>query len=222
MTVELPCPLCGSIENVAFFHDARRSYRRCQRCQLVFVPPAFFLTRAQERAEYELHQNDLGDAGYRAFLSRLADPMLARLAPGARGLDFGCGPGPALAAMFREAGLHITLYDSFFYPDEKALAGSYDFITASEVVEHLHRPGAELSRLWSLLRPGGTLGVMTKRVIDADAFSRWHYKNDPTHVCFFSDSTWRWWAQAHQAELELIADDVCLLRRSGHAASVQH
>ena len=75
------------------------------------------------------------------------------------------------------------------------------------------RPGEELARLWSLLRPGGWLGVMTKLVRDRDAFARWHYKNDPTHIVFFSITTWRWWAVQAGAALTFIGDDVMLLQK---------
>ena len=90
---------------------------------------------------------------------------------------------------------------------------SYDFICATEVVEHLHHPGAELAHLWSLLRPGGWLGIMTKLVRDRSAFKQWHYKNDPTHVCFFSEETRRWWARQHHASIEFVGADVILLQR---------
>jgi 2-polyprenyl-3-methyl-5-hydroxy-6-metoxy-1,4-benzoquinol methylase len=140
---------------------------------------------------------------------------MERVAPGARGLDFGCGPGPALAAILREAGFDMVLYDSFFAPDVTAFAKPCDFICATEVVEHLHHPGRELERLWALLKPGGWLGIMTKLVRNQQAFGAWHYKNDPTHVSFFSEATWRWWAQGHGAALEIIGADVILLQREG-------
>jgi 2-polyprenyl-3-methyl-5-hydroxy-6-metoxy-1,4-benzoquinol methylase len=178
----------------------------------VFVPSTYYLDRAAERAEYDLHRNTVDDPGYRAFLSRLALPLIACLAPGSSGLDFGCGPGPALAAMLREAGHRVSLYDSFYQPERSVLDLRYDFICATEVVEHLHQPGAELSRLWSLLKPGGVLGIMTKLVRGREAFAGWHYKNDPTHVCFFSEQTWHWWAREHGARLEIIGADVILLQ----------
>jgi hypothetical protein len=179
---------------------------------LVFVPPAYYLDRAAERAEYDLHCNALDDPGYRAFLSRLALPLVARLAPGSCGLDFGCGAGPALAAMLREAGHEVSLYDTFYQPERSVLNRRYDFICATEVVEHLHQPGVELARLWSLLHSGGVLGIMTKLVLGSEAFAGWHYKNDPTHVCFFSEQTWHWWAREHGAGLEFIGADVMLLQ----------
>ncbi|NND68843.1 MAG: class I SAM-dependent methyltransferase [Halioglobus sp.] len=213
MLKETHCPLCKTADATLYFEDARRPYYLCGCCALVFVPPRCFLHREAERAEYLKHENDEHDAGYRQFLARLADPLTARLRPGALGLDFGCGPGPALALMLREQGYNVTLYDSFFAPDAAALNAEYDFIAATEVVEHLHRPAAELERLWQLLRPGGYMGLMTKLVIDRDAFARWHYKNDPTHVVFFSRETFEWWGAARGVRPEFIGADVILLRK---------
>lgn len=207
------CPLCHA-PGQDFHRDRRRPYLRCGRCLLVWVPPAFLLSPGQEKAEYDLHRNSPEDPAYRGFLGRLARPLLQRLPATASGLEFGCGPGPALATMLREAGHRVRLYDPFYFPDPGALEGCYDFITATEVVEHLHRPGAELERLWALLRPGGTLGVMTKLVRDREAFSTWHYKNDPTHVCFFCRDTWSWWAECHGATVVFPEADVILLAKS--------
>ncbi len=205
------CPLCAGGALAPFHRDWRRPYLCCDDCALVFVPPTHYLDPQAERAEYDLHRNRVDDPAYRAFLSRLALPLAARLAPGARGLDFGCGPAPALASMLREAGHEVSLYDIFYQPDPAVLRGQYDFICATEVVEHLHHPGQELARLWALLGPGGWLGVMTKLVRDHAAFASWHYKNDPTHVCFFSAMTWQWWARERGASLELLGADVILV-----------
>ena len=209
----LYCPLCNATDATAFHHDRRREYWQCRNCALVFVPPHDHLSAGEEKAEYDLHRNAIDDPGYRRFLSRVADPLLSKLAPGALGLDFGCGPGPALACMLEEAGCAMRLYDVFYFPDASVLEREYDFITATEVVEHLHQPGEELTRLWGMIVPGGYLGLMTKLVIDAPAFSRWHYKDDPTHVCFFSEATLAWWARQAGADLERIGADVAILRK---------
>ncbi|QFU77941.1 class I SAM-dependent methyltransferase [Halioglobus maricola] len=209
------CPLCASDENSDYHRDDRRPYRQCGTCDLVFVPPTFHLDAAREKAEYDLHENNVDDPGYRRFLSRLATPMLQHLTPGSSGLDFGCGPGPALAAMLGEAGHCVTLYDIYYHPETAPLGDTYDFVCATEVVEHLAQPGMELSRLWHCLRPGGVLGVMTKLVRNPVAFATWHYKSDPTHICFFSRATWRWWAERHGGELEILGSDVILLHKPG-------
>ena len=53
---------------------------------------------------------------------------------------------------------------------------------------------------------------MTKLVIDAEAFSRWHYKNDQTHISFFSRETLQWLATHYQAELNFFANDVAIFK----------
>jgi hypothetical protein len=54
---------------------------------------------------------------------------------------------------------------------------------------------------------------MTKRAVDRDAFARWHYKQDPTHVCFWSCASLQWLANHWNARLELIEPDVALLQK---------
>lgn len=107
----------------------------------------------------------------------------------------------------------MRLYDSHYAADKFALCGSYDFITATEVVEHLAAPGAELQRLWDLLVPGGWLAVMTKLVIDRARFSHWHYRRDPTHISFFCRYTWDYMARQWSTTATYIGSDVILLQK---------
>ena len=208
------CPLCRTHESGLFHEDKRRLYFRCQVCSLIWVPSRQFLSPRQEKAEYDLHQNHPGDMGYRRFLGRLFDPMVNELPAASRGLDFGSGPGPTLSVMFEEAGHSMALYDPFYAPDRRVLDATYDFVTATEVVEHLHRPMDELDRLWRCVRPGGLLGLMTKLALGREAFARWHYKNDLTHVCFFSHDTFRWLGDRFGSAPRFIGQDVILFRKS--------
>jgi hypothetical protein len=205
--------LCRASEGNPFYRDSRE-YFRCPVCALVFVLPYQFLSPEEEKSVYALHENSDDDPGYRRFLSRLFDPVFQLLAPNSYGLDFGSGPGPTLSVMFQEAGHSMEIYDPFFAPEIKLLEQQYDFIVASEVVEHLHYPREELDRLWSCLKPNGLLGIMTKRVIDQDAFSQWHYKNDPTHVCFFSTETFRWLSDHWCSILTFPKKDVVLFTKN--------
>ncbi|MCE8011765.1 class I SAM-dependent methyltransferase [Billgrantia desiderata] len=207
------CPLCACPHSRHFHRDARRDYYRCDNCRLVFVPPEQRLSPEQERAVYDQHQNRPDDPGYRRFLSRLFEPLQHRLAPGASGLDFGAGPGPTLSLMFEEAGHPMAIYDPFYAPDASVLERRYDFITATEVVEHLFAPGRELARLAALLPSGGWLGLMTKRVTGEEAFARWHYILDPTHVCFFSEASFEWLAAHLGMSVEFPGADVALLQK---------
>ena len=134
------CPVCLGASVRPFLHVGGRDYLRCEACEATFLHPAQRPAADVECAEYRLHRNDPGDPGYRRFLARLVDPLRARLAPAAQGLDYGCGPGPALAAMLREAGHPMRVWDPFFAPDPDALTRRYDFVTCTEVVEHFHAP----------------------------------------------------------------------------------
>jgi 2-polyprenyl-3-methyl-5-hydroxy-6-metoxy-1,4-benzoquinol methylase len=82
------------------------------------------------------------------------------------------------------------------------------------VIEHFRQPNQELHKLFALLKPKGILGIMTKLVIDADAFSRWHYKNDLTHVSFFSRDTLQWLAIKYQCRLDILGNDVIIFTRN--------
>lgn len=162
-----------------------------------------------------MHENNPADPAYRQFLSRLLDPMLMRLPAGASGLDFGSGPGPTLSVMLEELGYRTRIYDPFYAPDDAVFDLQYDFITATEVAEHLYQPGNVLNRLWSLLRPGGLLGIMTSRVDDVQDFAGWHYKNDPTHVVFFSKRSFEWLADRWKTQPEFPRDNVVILQKPG-------
>jgi len=105
------------------------------------------------------------------------------------------------------------VYDPFYAPDETVWLRQYDFVTASEVLEHLHRPAAELDRLFGVLKPGGWLGVMTQPWREPDALPTWSYLRDPTHVCFYSRPVFEYIAARWRAEPAYVGDDVVLLRR---------
>ena len=214
------CPLCTGTTGDVYHKDNARIYVRCGVCNLVFVPPAYWLTLEAEKAVYDLHINDPEDTGYQRFLSRLSVPLLERLAEhgkGRQGLDFGCGPGPALAAMMASAGHRMTLFDPFYHHTPSVLEKTYDFICATEVVEHLRDPGREFKVLFGMLAPGGWLGIMTKQVIDRAAFSRWHYIRDLTHICFYSRPTFAYLARRFNAALHFSGDDVILLQKQEQA-----
>lgn len=209
------CPLCGHAGAAHFHRDTRRDYWQCPVCQLVFVDDAQLLSPEAEKQQYDLHRNAIDDPAYRQFLARVAIPLADRVPPPARGLDFGCGPGPALAALLQEQGYRMTVYDPFYFPQREAWQSCFDLVTCTEVIEHVYDAAATWRQLFAALLPGGWLGLMTKRLRDRAAFCQWHYKNDPTHVRFYSDATLGWVAQQFGAQLELLAPDVALFRKPG-------
>jgi hypothetical protein len=196
-----PCPLCGGADRAPLV-SGRRRFFDCAACGLVAADRASLPSRALEREQYALHENDPADPRYRRFLSQLTAPLVRKLAPGAEGLDFGCGPGPAIRPILAEAGFRVSDYDPCFAPEDGALARRYDFITATEVVEHFHEPLRSFAQLDALLRPGGWLGVMTLLLRHDIDFASWVYVRDPTHVAFYRPSTLCWIARRFGWTLE--------------------
>ena len=54
---------------------------------------------------------------------------------------------------------------------------------------------------------------MTARVDEVDDFNSWYYKEDPTHVCFYSRATFDWLAARDRLAVEYFGESVVLMRR---------
>lgn len=218
------CPLCASQRTDLWHRDQRRpvagrEYWQCSNCDLVFVPKPFHLDDQAEKAIYDLHQNEPDDEGYRRFLSRALAPILRyftdRDPETLRGLDFGCGPGPALTGMLSEHQITCANYDPFYFNHPERLEQRYDFIVSTEVFEHLSQPYQVLQRLVPCLNAGGLLVIMTQRPRDLTAFSRWGYTLDPTHITFYREASFHWIAHYFQLELIEMERDVVVFRNIG-------
>lgn len=207
------CPLCSNKNYDHYHQDKQRNYWQCSDCSLVFVKSNEYISEGEEKAIYDTHQNNANDGGYRKFLCKLTVPLVEKLSKGMKGLDFGCGPGPTLSVMLEEQGFSVENYDIFYANEPKMFKQKYDFITCTEVIEHLHHPDKEITQLTEILKPKGILGIMTKRVINKERFKTWHYKNDSTHVCFYSDKTFEYIADFWKCDLEFVQSDVVILTK---------
>jgi 2-polyprenyl-3-methyl-5-hydroxy-6-metoxy-1,4-benzoquinol methylase len=104
---------------------------------------------------------------------------------------------PAAAAEARDVCAEVVVGDveTLELPWEPA---SFDAVVCGDVVEHLRDPGAALSRLRPLLRPGGRLVVATPNVANwamrlSLLAGRWRYTDrgilDRTHTRLFTRKT---------------------------------
>ncbi len=190
-----------------------RDFVHCKVCDLVSVPRRFHVGDEAERKRYLEHNNDPDDPDYRAFLDRLWSQLKPRLQPGSKGLDYGAGPGPALAAMMAEDGFDVSVYDKHFHPDRAILGHVYDFIVCTETAEHFDDPARSFRELNGLLGAGGWLGVMTAMLDDWADFPEWYYHRDPTHVAFYGRRTMQWIADWHGWRASFRKDNVVLFRK---------
>lgn len=212
------CPLCNKQTEQLFYQQRNRrlcrDFYRCEQCDLVFVPPSFHLDLAAEKAEYDLHDNQAQQTGYRQFLGRAvsAAEQVKQAAWSALScLDFGSGPQPVLAGMLQAKGAHCAIYDKFYAPQTSVLKHQYDMIFCTEVIEHIFFAQATWQLLNQCLGAEGQLLVMTKRVQDQAAFARWHYINDPTHICFYSIATFEFVAAQLNRKLAVLDSDIIAL-----------
>jgi len=208
------CPLCNTNQKLVFLSDAEREYYRCSCCDLIFVPREYHLSEIDQRARYDSHNNDPGDLRYRNFFKQLLVPLLAILPSNSYGLDFGSGPGPTLSLMLEEWGHNVDLYDKFYAQNDAVFQNRYDFITTTEVVEHLPNPLKDLEALVKILQKGGILAIMTEIVSPQLDFTNWYYKNDPSHVCFYSEKTFLYLANLLGLEIVSLSERVIILRKS--------
>lgn len=213
------CPLCGSADTALLHKGGKgsgyRDFVRCAACDMVFAPRCQQLDAAAQKARYLQHNNDVNDPDYRRFLGRLYYALKPYLKHGARGLDYGAGPGPALQRMMLEDGFEAAIYDLYFHPNAAALAQTYDFITCTETAEHFADPMGEFAALNGLLRRGGRLGVMTGMPESWDDFASWHYHRDPTHINFYSRATMEWIAKRHGWDADFPCRNVALFHKRG-------
>jgi cyclopropane fatty-acyl-phospholipid synthase-like methyltransferase len=212
LNLELPKP--GFRDRAPLSQKQLVRYRCCLSCGFIRLNPEFYLSDQEEKAHYDMHNNDPADQRYQAFLNRLWDPLKQQLTPGATGLDYGSGPGPALHTMARNDGFPCKHYDPFYHPDKSVLQTRYDFVTCSETAEHFHDPLSEFHKIANLLKPGGWLGLMTTRLQPHTDFANWHYRHDPTHVSFYTDESIQHLAKTTGFDnCQFVSNSVALLRK---------
>ena len=115
--------------------------------------------------------------------------------------------------MLNSDGFEVDLYDPFFFPNQDIFTKQYDFITCTETVEHFFNPCEEFKTLDKLLLPGGWLGVMTDFITTEDAFDRWYYRRDPTHVVFYSEKTFEVIADQRGWNCEIPSKNIVLFNK---------
>ena len=182
-----PCILCGDTASSIYYQDKHHYFFECSLCSTVYRNAENFIDHNAEKERYLTHNNDVDNLGYQRFVRPIIKAVTKEYTTTHIGLDFGAGTGPVITKLLSDQGYTLALYDPFFHPDKTVLEQQYDFIVCCEVIEHFHNPMVEFRLLKSLLKPNGKLFCMTDVWEDGkEAFAKWYYKNDPTHVIFYN------------------------------------
>jgi SAM-dependent methyltransferase len=127
-------------------------------------------------------------------------------------LATGIDPDPRALENGRRRGLDIR---TGILPDPSLSASSFDHVTLSHVLEHLHRPREALDQCLSLLRPGGRLWLSQPNLgaIGLENFGRsWRGLEAPRHLTLFS------FASLKQLLTSIGFADIRLLESEGAAS----
>lgn len=187
------CPLCKSHASwfCNYFNHVVEFFK-CNNCSSIFKSSNSYPKWESEKARYETHNNDVYDIRYQHFVSPITNAVKKHFENTSLGLDYGCGTGPVAAHVLEKQGYNIILYDPFFYPDKSYRSHVYDYIICCEVMEHFFDPYKEFQKLKSLLKPNSKLYCKTKMIADdvqVEDFKSWFYKDDPTHVFFYTSKS---------------------------------
>lgn len=210
-TTGSPCPVCGASAHRPFADKDGYAFQRCGECRFVFLDP--MPTDGELAAIY----NSGGEApGYfskhasRARRAHLKLPRFFRYIVGKDVLDLGCGGGIMVGALGRLArhavGLDISAqaielaqatypkhtYISAHFRDASLEADAFDFVHASEIIEHVNDLDAFMNLLQRITRPGGYVYITTPDIGHAKVPSEvrdWDVFSPPRHLQFFERST---------------------------------
>lgn len=80
----------------------------------------------------------------------------------------------------------ILGYDPFFAPDFTSIKNGADLVLCLEVIEHFEEPRLCIKDLCSKVRRGGYLAIGTQFLTPQINFDKWWYKEDLTHVAFYT------------------------------------
>ena len=187
----LHCPLCTNTTQTFTDEKTTIVYYHCKNCHYIFKSPKHYQTIKEQKARYDLHQNNEEDTGYIAYFNRFIDFMNPHITKVENALDFGCGCSTLLANILKEKGIECDVYDPLYYPTLKSNK-KYDLIVSTEVFEHLHNPKEVFASLVEKLKPNGYLALQTQfHNNEIETFKKWYYHHDTTHIVFFRSETFR-------------------------------
>lgn len=198
------CPICrAETTRLLFVHDGF-GIRRCATCDHLWAAGEVSLDYASAPSLLDYYARD--EQLHRALMRKSLRVVRPWLRPGARVLDFGCGPGlfvlearaqgydavgVDVAAWVAEAAdrwqvpLHAGPIETAPYAD-----ASFDAVVSIVSYEHLADPRTITGHLVRFVKPGGILAIVSvpnsRGIAWLLARERWWDLAPPGHVHFFS------------------------------------
>ncbi len=199
-----PCPACDSLNARQSGHKNGYEFFVCSTCESIFTGR---LPVANEHEDYDLYYNESNLTAPEFVVARIGEIVngFSRYRSTNRLLDVGFGAGTIMQvaemASWEVCGTEISLpaveharsigrrvhqgtLSSAGYPDHH-----FDVITASEILEHLPDPLAELKEIHRILRPGGLFWGTTPSARSLSfrlMKQKWSVLSPPEHTQLYS------------------------------------
>jgi SAM-dependent methyltransferase len=213
--VAVDCPICGNdrVTRLPFESDqsiGRFPILQCETCSHRYIGdgPSDELLRRHYNDSYAVDARQARPVRPAVRDFALVRRTVPRLSERASLLEIGCNFGQTLRAFPRTYDLHgvdvsatalrgvaddsrLKIHVGFF--EEMDFAdGSFDAVLALALIEHIRHPTMLLSRIARVLRPGGTLLLMTGDYMAWNARrmgANWHLYHSDGHFHFFSQAS---------------------------------
>lgn len=200
------CRLCSTPATI-LFKDSR-SFYFCGTCGLIFTDCP--LTNEDKIKHYQSQFDN--DFNWKAEAKGF-EPLFHKNSGDYRIFDYGSGSGK-LGSALRDLGYDVDCYEPMFDGEftSRNLYGKYDFIILNEVIEHIENLKSVLTDIHYLLGSNGRALIktfLTDEIINdpsnaSDIFANWWYKNDMTHISFFSLITFEYICNRLFPDLKII------------------
>lgn len=203
----MKCKICKNDTLELYDKAQNKSYNICKNCQAIMLEKEFLVDTDIELAQYENHNNSFQSKGYVKMFEDFLDYFWEDVdKKDTNALDFGSGPGPVLAQILTNKGLHVDIYDKFYQPIKIYEDKKYSLITSTEVFEHLQNPLEILTLFKNHLIKGGIIAIMTLfHDNNKENFLNWWYRRDPTHILFYTPKTFE--VLAEMCGLKILKQD---------------
>jgi SAM-dependent methyltransferase len=137
-------------------------------------------------------------------IESVIDDLAGGPGPSRRWLDYGCGNGGLVRHLRERGSAEAFGFEEGSVADEARargipivergdladLSGSFDIVTAIEVMEHTFDPVSELRQMRRMLKPGGLLFVTTGNAEPyAKRLAKWRYVLPEIHISLFEPRT---------------------------------
>ena len=193
------CEICHHATHRWQHPKTKTTFYVCPHCEHIRRDPTNDPSCEEEKTIYDFHKNTLENKGYVRFLNDFATRSLIPYVNEGHVLDLGSGPNPVFAHLLKEVHhYNVSIYDPIYADDDTVFQRSYDAVTMSETIEHIHHIDLLFNMLNDVLREGSVLAVMTLfRPKTKEDFFKWWYIRDETHVRFFNRRTFEEIATIH-------------------------